>query len=188
MPGPRAFRLSRCVLRPWRIEDLGSLVHHADDARVVRALRDVFPHPYTRDDGERWLAHVAERGRANNLAIEVGGHAVGGIGMIPGEDVHRLNAEIGYWLGRAHWGRGIMTEAVEAFSAHLLDDRGFLRLEAPVFEINPASARVLEKAGYERESVQRRAAIKDDRLMDVWLYVRLSPRASARGAGTSVTA
>lgn len=177
MADPRMFSLSRCVLRPWRFEDLDSLVRHADDARVARTIRDLFPHPYSREDGERWLTHATSSGRANNLAIEVAGEAAGGIGMIPGEDVHRLNAEVGYWLGHAHWGRGIMTEAVRAFSEHLLGDRGFLRLEAPVFATNPASARVLEKAGYERESVQRCAAIKHERLIDVWFYVRLSGRA-----------
>lgn len=179
MPAPGSFSLPRCVLRPWRIEDLGSLVRHANDARVARTLRDLFPHPYREEDGERWLTHVTESGRANNLAIEVDGRAVGGVGMIPGEDVHRLNAEVGYWLGHAYWGRGIMSDAIRAFSDHLLEDRGFLRLEAPVFAINPASARVLEKSGYARESVQRCAAIKDDRLIDVWLYVRLSRRATS---------
>ncbi len=160
-------------LRPWHHTDIDSLVRHADDRRVARTVRDRFPQPYTRADGEAWLAHATAEGRANNLAIEVGGRAVGGIGMIPGEDVHRLSAEVGYWLGHAYWGRGIMTEAVTAFSAYLLKQREFIRLEAPVFEINPASARVLEKSGYTLESRQRRAAIKEDRIMDILLYVRL---------------
>ncbi|HJL15767.1 MAG TPA: GNAT family N-acetyltransferase [Sandaracinaceae bacterium LLY-WYZ-13_1] len=175
MTTARRFELSEAVLRPWRDDDLTSLVKHANDRRVARTVRDLFPHPYTRDDGERWLGHATQAGRANNLAIEVDGAAIGGIGMLPGEDVHRIRAEIGYWLGHAFWGRGIMTEAVRAFSEHLLGERGFLRLEAPVFEINPASARVLEKAGYERESVMRRSALKDGRVIDVWMYVRLAP-------------
>lgn len=162
------------TLRPWREEDIPSLVRHADDERVARMVRDRFPHPYTREDAERWITHATGAGRASNLAIDVNGEAVGGIGMIPGEDVHRLTAEIGYWLGPAYWGHGIMTGAVRTFSEYLLRERGFIRLEAPVFAINPASARVLEKAGFERESVQRRAAIKDGRIIDVWLYVRLS--------------
>ncbi len=166
--------LTRCRLRPWRHSDLESLVRTANDRRVARTVRDQFPSPYTRDDGERWLAHATAAGRANNVAIEVDGQAVGGVGMIPGEDVHRIRAEIGYWLGHAYWGRGIMTEAVTAFSGHLLDDRGFLRLEAPVFETNPASARVLEKAGFTLESRQRRAAIKESRVIDLLMYVRLS--------------
>jgi RimJ/RimL family protein N-acetyltransferase len=166
--------LTRCRLRPWRHADLESLLRHADDPRVARTVRDLFPSPYTREDGEAWLAHATAVGRANNVAIEVDGGAVGGIGMIPGDDVHRIRAEVGYWLGHAYWGRGIMTEAVGAFSAHLIEERDFLRLEAPVFETNPASARVLEKAGYTLESRQRRAAIKEGRVIDLWMYVRLA--------------
>lgn len=148
-------------------------MHHADDRRVADGVRDHFPSPYGVPDGERWLAHAAAAGRSSNLAIEVDGRAVGGIGMIPGEDVHRLRAEVGYWLGHGYWRRGIMTEVVQTFSAYLLEDRGFVRLEAPVFETNPASARVLEKAGYHLESRQRRAAIKHERIIDVLFYVRL---------------
>lgn len=166
--------LGTCRLRPWRFTDLASLVRHADDERVARTVRDRFPNPYTREDGERWLAHATTVGHANNVAIEVDGEAVGGVGMIPGEDVYRLSAEVGYWLGHAYWGRGIMTEAVKAFSAYLLDERGFIRLEAPVYEINPASARVLEKAGYHLECRKRRAAIKHGRIMDVLVYVKLA--------------
>ncbi|MBX3270599.1 MAG: GNAT family N-acetyltransferase [Sandaracinaceae bacterium] len=170
----RTFQLPTCRLRAWRETDLASLVRHADDPRVAATVRDHFPSPYTREDGRRWLAHAAGLGLDTSLAIEVDGAAVGGVGMIAGEDVHRVRAEIGYWLGHAYWGRGIMTDAVRAYSEHLLFERGFLRLEAPVFAINPASARVLEKAGFERESVQRRAAIKAGVLMDVWLFVRLA--------------
>lgn len=163
-------------LRPWRHTDLDSLVRHADDARVARTVRDVFPSPYTRADGEGWLAHAAAQGRTTNLAIEVDGDAVGGIGMIPGEDVHRIRAEVGYWLGHAYWGRGIMTEAVRVYSDYLIEQRGFVRLEAPVFDTNPASARVLEKAGYTLESRQRRAAIKEGRIIDLLMYVRITER------------
>ncbi len=170
----RTFPLPTCTLRPWRQRDLDSLVRHANDPRVAATVRDHFPSPYTREDGLRWLAHATSLGRDSSLAIEVGGAAVGGIGAIPGEDVHRICAEVGYWLGHEFWGRGIMTDAVRRYSEHLLADHGFLRLEAPVFAMNPASARVLEKAGYERESVQRRAAIKAGKIIDVWLYVRLA--------------
>lgn len=170
----KTFHLSTCTLRPWRHEDLDSLVAHANDPRVAATVRDHFPSPYTREDGQRWLAHATGAGRDSSLAIAVDGAAVGGVGVIAGEDVHRVKAEIGYWLGHAYWNRGIMTDAVRAYSAHLLATTGFIRLEAPVFAINPASARVLEKAGYARESVQRRAAIKHDRVIDVWLYVMLA--------------
>ena len=168
------FHLERCTVRPWRRDDLASLVRHADDPRVAATVRDLFPSPYTRDDGRRWLEHATTAGSTENLAIDVAGKAVGGVSMIAGQDVHRICAEVGYWLGQAHWGRGIMSEAVRAFSDHLIARRGYLRLEAPVFETNPASARVLEKAGFHREAVQKRAAIKLGRIIDVWFYVRLA--------------
>mgnify|MGYP006276359909 CR=1 FL=1 len=164
---------SGCRLRPWRHDDLDALVRHADDPRVARTLRDQFPQPYTRAEGERWIDHATNAGRARELAIEVDGEAVGGVGMVPGEDVYRYCAEVGYWLGHGYWGRGIMTDAMRAFSAHLLEERGFLRLEAPVFANNPASARVLEKAGFVQESIKRRAVVKAGELLDVWFYVRL---------------
>jgi len=173
MSGP-VFVLERCTLRPWRRDDLDSLIRHANDERVAATVRDLFPSPYRREDGKRWLEHATDEGRGSNFAIDVGGEAVGAVGMIAGQDVHRIRAEVGYWLGHAHWGRGIMSEAMRAFGDHLISERGFLRLEAPVFETNPASARVLEKAGFERESVQRRSAIKLGRIIDVWFYVRLA--------------
>ena len=96
-----------CVLRPWRREDLESLVRHADNPNVARGLRDRFPSPYTRADGEWFLDDVRKPRGEWRLAIEVDGAAVGGVGVRPGEDVHRISAEIGYWLGEAYWGRGI---------------------------------------------------------------------------------
>jgi len=168
------FTLERCTLREWRSGDLDSLVRNANDERVAATVRDLFPSPYTRDDGLCWLEHATSPAGSGNLAVDVGGEAVGGVAFIAGQDVHRICAEIGYWLGHAYWGRGIMSEAVRAFSDHLIARRGFLRLEAPVFETNPASARVLEKAGFERESVQRRAALKLGRVIDVHVYTRLA--------------
>ena len=155
------------------MEDLRALVRHADDERVARTLDDPFPQPYTLEDGEHFLRHATEDRTRIRLAIDLGGEAIGGIGALPGTGSHRIRAELGYWLGAAFWNRGLMTEAVRGVSDHLLDVHGFQRLEAPVYSINPASARVLEKAGFTRESVQRRAAIKEGRVLDVWLYVRL---------------
>lgn len=177
----RPLVLSRCVLRTWRHDDLESLVRNANDPRVAATVRDLFPHPYTREEGQRWLEHATSAGRQFNRAIDVGGEAVGGIGMEPGQDVHAIRAEIGYWLGHAYWNRGIMSEAVDAFSRHLLEERGLIRLEAPVFETNPASARVLEKSGYALESTQRRAALKAGRVIDVWMYVRLAEEPQSNG-------
>ncbi|MEO5561729.1 MAG: GNAT family N-acetyltransferase, partial [Dokdonella sp.] len=102
------------LLRSWRSDDLESLVANASHAEVSRGLRDRFPYPYTGDDGRAWLARaVDESDRA--WAIEIDGAAVGGVSLHPGVDVHRHSAELGYWIGRTYWGRGVMTTVLAAF-------------------------------------------------------------------------
>ena len=96
-----------------------------------------------------------------------------GIGVNRGSDVFAHSAEIGYWLGAEHWGRGYATEALIAASDYAFSELDLLRLEAGVFSSNPASARVLEKAGYRREGNQRRAVNKGGVLLDRWLYAKL---------------
>ena len=100
--------------------------------------------------------------------------AVGGISLATNQDVYVKTGEIGYWLGEPWWGRGIMTNAVRLVSDHALGRLGMERIEAPVFEWNPASMRVLEKCGYEREATLRRSIFKDGQLIDCMLYVRLA--------------
>jgi ketosteroid isomerase-like protein len=103
-------------------------------------------------------------------AIEVDGLAVGSVGVKLGEGVYLKSAEFGYWLAEPYWGRGIMTDAVKAASAYAMRRFGLIRLEAPVFEWNPASMRVLEKAGFVREGVLRASAVKDGQVIDRVLY------------------
>lgn len=159
-------------LRAWRPDDLDSLVANASHADVSRGLRDRFPYPYTGDDGRAWLARaVDDSDRA--WAIEVDGAAVGGISLHPGNDVHRHSAELGYWLGRAYWGRGLMTTIVRAFADRAMSTFRLYRLYATVYENNPASMRVLEKAGFAREGVQESAVFKRGELLDLVVYARV---------------
>lgn len=162
--------LDRCEIRDWRREDAVALVRHANDRDVSRNLRDEFPFPYTDRDAEEWIRFATGEGRGAVFAIAVAGEAAGGIGLRPGIDINRRTAEIGFWLGKAHWGRGIMTEAVTAVTRHVFDHMELDRVFAAVFEDNPASMRVLEKAGYRREGRMRRSAVKDGRSLDQILF------------------
>ena len=103
-------------------------------------------------------------------AIEVDGMAVGAIGVTLQEGIYLKSAHFGYWLGEPYWGRGIMTEAVKAVSSYAMHRFSLIRLEAPVFEWNPASMRVLEKCGFVREGVLRASAVKDGQVIDRVLY------------------
>jgi RimJ/RimL family protein N-acetyltransferase len=164
--------LSTCRLRPWRTTDVTSVVRHANNRRIWLNLRDRFPYPYTEQAGRLWLAHVTSAAVITNFAIEVDGDAVGGIGFIPGTDVERISAEVGYWLGETYWGRGIVTDALKGLSEYAFASFELHRLFALPFAENLASRRVLEKAGYRLEAILRTSAIKDGRVLDQALYGR----------------
>ena len=167
------FHLTTCTLRPWRMSDLDSLVRHADNFKVADNLRDLFPHPYTRQAGRLFIeSAVTSPGR--RWAIAVGDEACGGVGVHLKEREERRTAEIGYWLGEACWGRGIMTEVVGAVSAWAFRTYpDLLRLEAGVFEGNPGSMRVLEKNGYVLEGRMRSRIVKAGVVRDQLMYARL---------------
>jgi ribosomal-protein-alanine N-acetyltransferase len=163
-----------CCIRPWREADAASLVEHANNINVAKYLRDRFPHPYTRKDAHDFLKYAAASADPSNLAIEVDGTAVGAIGYVPGTDVERFSAEVGYWLGEAYWGRGIVSEAVVLVTGYAFTTLNLLRLFALPFADNIASARVLEKAGYVREAILRASCVKYGAPRDQLLYARVN--------------
>lgn len=149
----------------------------ANDRRVWINLRDRFPHPYSLDDADRFIAAVGQMDPPRFLAVEVGGAVAGGVAYTLHNDVERVAAEVSYWLGTAFWGRGVATKAVRALTRHAFATHSFLRrLYAVPFCSNPASARVLEKAGYRREAVLRQSVIKDGIVLDQWVYAISSGR------------
>ncbi len=162
--------LPGCRIRSWRAGDESSLARHADNRKIWLNVRDRFPHPYTVADAESWLAKVMSADPVTQFAIEVDGEAGGGVGLFLQEDVSRFTAEIGYWLGEAYWGRGLMSAVVRRFTDYAFASYRLNRIYANVFAWNEASARVLEKAGYVFEGRQRNAAVKDGRVVDNLMY------------------
>ena len=134
----------RSLLRPWAKSDVTSLVLQANNLNVARHLRDRFPHPYTRAHAFAFLTHASSSESVTNLAIDVGGAAVGGIGYVRGSDVERFSAEVGYWLGEDYWGRGIATEALQLLTRYLFAEVRLLRLFALPLADNTGSAHILD--------------------------------------------
>lgn len=159
-----------CVLRSWQWGDELTLTQHANNREVWLNLRDRFPHPYTPADARQWIEAVVGASPETSFAISVGDDAVGGIGFILHDDIERCSAEVGYWLGQAFWGRGIVTAALQAVTHYAFDTFELTRLYAVPFVRNPASVRVLEKAGYQCEGIMRRSAIKEGQILDQALY------------------
>ena len=159
-----------CTLRPWHVSDRDRLAAIANDQRIWRNMTDVFPHPYTLDDAEHWIARCSQEPYPPYDFAIVVDSVVGGIGthLLTGEQKHVAN--IGYWLTPDVWGRGIATDALRRLTGYVFDTFPVSRLYATVFGWNPASARVLEKCGYRLEGRRRGAIVKEGQVTDLLEY------------------
>lgn len=140
-------RTPRLLLRPGFPEDAPALAAAIADRAIVRNLANA-PWPYSMRDAEAFLASPRDPILPSLLIFERGTGApqlVGacGLGRRPSGSV-----EMGYWIARPYWSRGFATEACEALVA-IARALGLDRLEGSHFVDNPASARVLEKLGFE---------------------------------------
>lgn len=145
---PLPIATERLILRERAGTDARALARLANDGRISRNLGPMFPYPYTLADAEAFLAMPAD-----TFAIQLAsgtGELIGMIGSI-GPAARFGVVRFGYWLGVPYWGSGYATEAVRAYVAALATVPAVRRLEATVYDWNPASSRVLEKAGFRLE-------------------------------------
>ena len=165
-------------LRQMTEADLPDLAQCLNDPEIARNTRTI-PYPCTLRDAEIFFektkAEYAELGYYKHWVIGHGERGlIGTVGVFLKEGADGHKDEIGYVLGAAHRGRGHATAAVRALTAMQFKTRPLLlRMEAWVYAYNPASVRVLEKAGYRREGYCRSIFWKNDRAVDAWLLARL---------------
>ena len=155
--------------------DVASVARYANNPSVAGVLRDLFPYPYSPIDAREFITRINGEDPRTAFAIATKDEAFGVIGYIPGQDVYRFSAEIGYWIGEPFWGRGIMTCVVNTFSDYLFDTFEYNRIFAGIFSSNPASCRVLEKAGFTLEAILKAHVVKNGELLDEHLFSRLRP-------------
>ena len=167
-------KLAGCTVRTLQVGDANSLAQHANDKRIWAQLRDRFPHPYTTADATAFIDLILRDNPLACFAIIADGQCVGGIGLERQADVHRLSAELGYWLGVNYWGRGIATEAIVAVCEWGFGTLDLKRVFAQPYADNLASCRALEKAGFTLEGTMKHSAIKEGVLRDQLMYARLA--------------
>lgn len=159
------------IVRRWRRSDRASLLRHADNPNVARYLSTRFPNPYAPADADAWFAFVEAQPEPDSLAIEIDGEAVGGVGLRRSDDPEFAHsAELGYWLGEAHWRRGIVAAAVAVFVPFAMARWNLARLTAYANPRNLGSIHVLEGAGFAREGRMRARAIRDGIVHDHVAY------------------
>ena len=154
------------LLRPWKPDDISSLVKYANNWNIAKFLTNKFPHPYTEKDAKAFIEFANQDNPVHIFAIELDGEAIGGIGIHPQHDIHIKNAELGYWLAEPFWGKGIISKAVNqiidfAFKSYDID-----RLYASVFGSNIGSQKVLKKNHFEQEAIFVKTVFKKDRYED----------------------
>ena len=197
---PRTLRTERLTLRPFEAEDAPEVARLVDDPRVTDVLFEL-PRPYGVLDALEWIgSHEPARVRGSRYSFAVrrrdgdaeddGGALVGAVALHrsgPGS----TRAELGYWTGPEHWGRGYASEAARAVAAFGFDALGLDRIEARHLARNPASGRVLEKAGLAREATLA-GYLRDPRtgaLEDMVQWAALADRARRiAGAGDGANA
>ena len=144
-------------LRPLELDDATMIQQYASDARLA-AMCNV-PHPYPADGAEAFVrAQLVdqEAGTRYPLTVLAGGELVGVVGL-NAIDQERRSAELDYWIAVPFWGRGFATEAVSLAVTLAFAGLHLRTLESACLEGNPASCRVLEKAGFLVEQGTHRA-------------------------------
>jgi RimJ/RimL family protein N-acetyltransferase len=164
----------RIHLSEPRESDKSAIIEHLNDRDIYdRTLR--IPFPYTDAAADAWLLLVAnttkQQGRPTQWAIRTADDAlIGACGLVGFEVGKSHRAEVGYWLAKRYWGRGIMTAVVQRLCRLAFEEFELVKLIAHVHSHNPASARVLEKCGFEQEGFLRKHFQKDGHFFDARMF------------------
>jgi RimJ/RimL family protein N-acetyltransferase len=166
-------------LTPVREGDQAAYVEHLRDKEITDFML-LIPFPYTPDDAEFWVRHCLDRQQQQPHPTEFvirrpDGFLVGAIAITQhtGKGAHR--GELGYWLAKSYRGRGLMTRAVRAMTRYGFETLGLRRIEATAFTHNPASQRVLERAGLTREGTLAGWHCKAGKLIDATMFAIVAP-------------
>lgn len=154
--------------------DLQELSVLANNPAIAANLRDSFPSPYSLKDAEIFFALI-QQGKLDHIwGIYADDQIAGVISLTRQTDIYHHAAEISYWLGAPYHGKGITTEAVALVTACAFRELNIYRIYAGIFAYNDASKKVLLKNGYHLEAVKEKAIIKQGRLYDEHLMVKLN--------------
>lgn len=159
------------TIRPWLLSDAEALAEALNDEAVQANLRDGLPYPYTADDAREFISAMLSAGDSvYPFAITHEGRCVGSISVTRGVNIHRFTGELGYYVGRTHWGFGLATRAVREICEYVFANTDIMRIYAEPFTSNAASCRVLEKAGFSLEGTLRANAVKGSAVRDMRMY------------------
>lgn len=156
------------------MDDIDALMENLNDMEVYNGTLRV-PFPYTRKNAESYVTgcktQKEEFGRPMKWQVRHNsGLLAGSISLHNEHGKGSHKDEIGYWIGKAHRNKGLMTDTLKAFSALVFEYYGIVRIEATIFEYNTASQKAVEKCGFNYEGTLKKAYFKDGKYIDGKLY------------------
>jgi len=165
--------MTEVILRSWQTTDAQALAAIANNRNIWNNVRDRLPNPYTVRDALEWIDHTQKENPKTNFAVEYKWMLVGSAGCLLKDDINRKCIEIGYFIGEPFWAKGIATEAVRLITEYVCKEFNPVKIYAEVFEHNKASMRVLQKNGFYLENISRKAVIKNNIVLDNYIWVKL---------------
>jgi len=169
---PAVIETERLILRPFQEEDASPLVRLAG-AREVAEMTLHIPHPYTQNDAEEYIARNKKKAAGDTIppwaiTLKTNRDLVGAVGLEI--DATHRRAELGYWIGVPHWGKGYASEAALAVIVHGFEKLPVHKIFAFHFSHNPASGKVLKKIGMKHEGHLREHDQKWGKFFDLEMY------------------
>ena len=169
--GTVVIETERLILRPFTMEDAEPMFRNwASDDEVTKYM--TWPThesvEITRMVLADWTGHYSEKDFYNWAIVlkDNGPEPIGSIGSA-GVNEKILCITVGYCMSRAHWGKGIMTEALKAVIDFFFDEVGFNRVAADHDIENPKSGRVMEKSGMTFEGTSRQGGRNNRGIVDI---------------------
>ncbi len=163
------------ILRSIKKGDEFDIVKNINDKTISRNTAAI-PYPYTLKNAKDWIKECFKKEKNKVVSemlfiVEIDGEACGAIDICKIERNHK--AEIGYWLARKHWGKGIASEMVKLITEFGFKEFKLKRIYAKVYSFNPASKRVLEKNGFKLEGICRKDVKKGNRFFDDYIFANV---------------
>ncbi|MEP7164392.1 MAG: GNAT family protein [Ferruginibacter sp.] len=160
--------------RQYSLDYADTFAQMRNNPNVLDNRYDKSPNPFTKQDAIDFIKIQLGKNPPQRFFIFYDNELAGEIGITIQEDVHRLCAEIGYFIAEPFWGKGLATKAIAKMTEYSFATFDIVRIVAGVFDFNKASMKALEKNKYYLESIRKKAVIKKGQIIDDYIWVKLN--------------
>ena len=167
---------NKIKLRRPDFSDVPILSRLLNNKKIWDNLTNRVPYPYNESDAKNFINLINNDELQHVFAIEHNRNFCGLVGLTVQKDVYEKSAELGYWIGEPFWGKGIATKAVKLITEIGFNKLKLIRIYAGVFEFNIASMKVLERNGFIKEGIFKKAIFKNERILDEHRYYKLNQK------------